>query len=131
MSQDAKETESKARKRMAVILQVEAGLMTATDGAKALGVSRQVYYEWANRALVSMEGALEDRQSGRPAIPQDEEKELLAKELEETKADLDRAILALDIKGTLETLRKEAAMDRMSGQGVKKNTRSVRRAQKR
>jgi hypothetical protein len=131
MTPVAKETDAKARKRMAVILQVEAGLMTATDGARELGISRQAYYEWADRALTSMEGALADRPNGRPAVPQDEEKEELAKELEETKADLDRALLALDIKNTLETLRKEAAMDRMSGQGVKKNTRSARRARKR
>lgn len=131
MAQDAREADAKARKRMAVILQVEAGLMTATDGARELGISRQAYYEWANRALISMEGALADRPNGRPATLQDEEKEELAKELEETKADLDRALLALDIKNTLETLRKEADMDRMSGRGVKKNTRAARRARKR
>lgn len=131
MLQNAKNEDAKARKRMAVILQVEAGLMTATDGAKALGISRQAYYEWSNRALTSMVGALADRPNGRPALPQDEEKEQLAKELEETKADLDRAILALDIKNTLETLRKEAAMGHTSGLGAKKNTRSVRKAQKR
>ena len=127
----AQETESKAHRRMKVILQVEAGLMTVTAGAEELGISRQAYYEWKDRALVSMMGALEDRPNGRPALPQDETKEQLAKELEETKADLERAILALDIKNTLETLRKEAAMDRISGQGAKKNTKSARKAQKR
>jgi hypothetical protein len=130
MAQNTKEVDAKARKRMAVILQVEAGLMTATSGAKALGISRQAYYEWADRALTSMVVALEDRPNGRPAMPQDEEKERLAKELVETKADLDRAILALDIKNTLETLRKESAMDHISGRGVKKNTRSAPKAQK-
>jgi len=131
MEKNASEVESKARKRMAVILQVEAGLMSVTDGAKELGISRQAYYEWANRALLSMEGALEDRPNGRPPQPQDAEKENLSKELEETKADLDRAILALDIKGTLEMLRKEEALDRTSGRDAKKNTRPGHKAQRR
>ncbi len=131
MSQESEEMSAKARKRMAVILQVESGLMTATEGANTLGISRQAYYEWANRALTSMAGALEDRPNGRPAIPLDKEKEQLSKELEETKADLDRAILALDIKNTLEILRQETATVHTSGRGVKKNTKSARKARKR
>ena len=131
MMQETTEVDAKARKRMAVILQVEAGLMTATDGAKALGISRQAYYEWANRALASMAGALEDRPVGRPSLPQDAEKERLEKELVETKADLERAMLALDIKKTLETLRREEALARTSGQDGKKNTRSGHKARNR
>ncbi len=88
-AREPKEPEEKARRRMAVILQVEAGLMTATDGAKALGISRQAYYEWSNRALSSMADALADRPNGRPAQEADKEKENLAKKLAETKADLD------------------------------------------
>ena len=131
MAQDAKEEETKARKRMAVILQVESGMMSVTDGAEALGVSRTTYYEWADRALSSMSQALEDKPSGRPALPVDAEKVRMEKELAETKADLERAMLALDIKNTLEMLRREEAQNLTSGLGVKKNTRSVRRARKR
>ena len=130
--QEQQESEAKAHKRMAVIFQVESGLMGVTAGAEALGISRQAYYEWSDRALSSMVGALTDRPSGRPPQEEvDKEKDGLAKELAETKADLERAIIALDIKNTLETLRKEADMDRTSGQGAKKNTRSGRKEQTR
>ena len=130
MTLDVKEVDAKAHKRMAVILQVEAGLMTATDGAKALGISRQAYYEWANRALTSMAESLGDRSAGRPALPQDAEKDRMEKELSETKADLERAMLALDIKKTLETLRREETTPRTSGRDGKKNTKSGRKARK-
>jgi transposase len=130
-AREPKESEEKARRRMSVILQVEAGLMTATAGAQALGISRQAYYEWSNRALSSMADALADRPNGRPAQEADKEKENLAKKLAETKADLGRALLALDIKNTLASLRREADMDRTSGQGAKKNTSTGRKAQKR
>ena len=117
----------KAQKRMSVILRVEAGVMSATDGAAELGISREAYYKWANRAMESMAESLLDRPNGRPPLPTDPEKESLAKELEDTKADLDRAILALDIRKTLEELRREEALPRTSGSGAKKNTRRGRR----
>jgi hypothetical protein len=40
-------------------------------------VSRKTYYEWERRALAALTGALEDKAPGRPAFPQDEEKERL------------------------------------------------------
>ena len=39
----------KARERANVILQVQAGLITATEAAQKLGVSRKTYYEWERR----------------------------------------------------------------------------------
>ena len=117
----------KAQRRMSVILRVEAGLLSATDGAAELGISREAYYKWANRAMESMAESLLDRPGGRPPLPADPEKESLAKELAETKADLDRAILALDVKKTLDQLRREEASPRTSGSGAKKNTRRGRR----
>jgi len=119
--------DKKAQQRMSVILRVEAGLMSATDGALELGISREAYYKWANRAMESMVESLADRPNGRPPLPTDPEKENLAKELAETKADLDRAILALDIKKTLDQLRREEALPRTSGQGAKKNTKRGRK----
>lgn len=43
--------------------------MTATQGAAALGISRKTYYKWENRALGAMLGGLEDRDCGRPELP--------------------------------------------------------------
>jgi hypothetical protein len=70
-----------ARKRAEVIFAVRSGQITAEEGARRLGVSRKTYYEWENRALEAMTGALEDRASGRPATPKDEEKERLENEI--------------------------------------------------
>jgi len=114
--------EEKARKRMAVILQVEAGQMTATAGAQMLGISRQAFYEWQERAREAMISSLVDRPVGRPAEARDEEKERLEKELKETKLELEEAIMALDIKRTLEELRKDQESSATSGSDVKKNT---------
>jgi len=76
--------EKKARQRADIIMKVRSGIMTATEGAVALGVSRKTYYKWENRALGAMLDELEDRDTGRPELPgpsQDEVK--LKKKLEE------------------------------------------------
>ena len=113
--------EEKARKRMAVILQVEAGLMTATAGAQMLGISRQAFYEWQERAREAMMTSLADRPAGRPSEARDEEKERLEKELKETKQELEEAITALDIKRTLEELSKDMESSSSCGPDAKKN----------
>lgn len=59
------------------IVQVQSGLLTATEAAKQLGVSRKSYYKRENRALAGLMEAVEDRTSGRPANAMDEEKEAL------------------------------------------------------
>jgi len=63
------EKETKARERARIILEVRSGKMTATDGAHLLGVSRQRFYEWEDRALSAMTEALQDREAGRPEKP--------------------------------------------------------------
>jgi hypothetical protein len=78
-----------------------------------------------------MSESLADRPAGRPAAVQDPEKKMLEKDLADTKADLDRAMFALDIKRTLEELRKEENPSRTSGPAAKKNTKSARKRRKR
>ena len=85
------ETSEKARHRMEVILQVQGGHLKATEGADALGVARNTYYEWEHRALEGMLTALTDREGGRPAKPHDPEKEALRKEVEDLKIRLELA----------------------------------------
>ncbi|MBI5639604.1 MAG: hypothetical protein HZA17_04175 [Nitrospirae bacterium] len=72
-----------ARLRAAVVFAVRSGQITAEEGARRLGVSRKTYYEWEQRALQAMTGAMQDRVPGRPALPQDEEKERLNKEIKD------------------------------------------------
>lgn len=73
----------RARQRAAVVFAVRSGQITALEGARRLGVSRKTYYEWESRALQAMTAAMEDRDPGRPAMPRDEEKEQLQKQVAE------------------------------------------------
>ena len=70
-------TKIKARQRATVIFQVRSGQMTATAAAKMLGISRQQYYQWEQRALSALLASLEDQPTGRPKSPTDPEKEKL------------------------------------------------------
>ena len=67
-----KAKEATARHRSEVILRVQSGQITATEGAAMLGVSRKTYYKWENRALAAMADALEDKDQGRPGPTSDD-----------------------------------------------------------
>ena len=84
---DSKDKE-RARKRAAVVFAVRSGQITAEEGARQLGVSRKTYYEWESRALQAMTEAMEDKATGRPATPPDEEKQRLQKEVAELRKQL-------------------------------------------
>jgi transposase len=71
-----------ARLRAELIVKVRSGVMTASEAAKQLGVSRKTYYQWEKRGLQGMLNALNRRSGGRPAIPLDKEKEQLSQEVE-------------------------------------------------
>ena len=78
-----------ARERAMVILQVHGGAITATEGAKLLGVSRKTYYEWEEKSLKAMAQVLENRSPGRPPAPVDPEKEALRERIQELEKKLD------------------------------------------
>jgi transposase len=65
---------TKASQRATVIFQVRAGQMTATAAAKSLGISRQQYYQWEQRALQALLRSLENQPTGRPRSPVNPEK---------------------------------------------------------
>ena len=73
----------KARQRAEVIFKVRAGHLTATAAAQMLGISRQQYYQWENRALEALLQALEDQPTGRPKGPTDPEKQTLQRRVEQ------------------------------------------------
>lgn len=77
-----------ARKRAELIMKVNCGLMTATEAAKVLNVSRKTYYKWEKKGLAALLGTVRDRKAGRPGTARDpDQKELelkLAKALKET-----------------------------------------------
>ena len=65
-----------------------AGRLTVMQAARQLGVSRKTYYEWENRALKSLAQSLSDQPTGRPAQPEDPEKEALRHRVSELEARL-------------------------------------------
>ena len=56
----------KAMQRAQLIMQVRCGLMTASEAARQLGVSRKTYYKWEQRGLSLLLNGLSDQRSGRP-----------------------------------------------------------------
>ena len=73
--------DQKALERQRAILAVLAGRLNVTQAALELQVSRKTFYEWQERALSAMRGALRDRPGGRPLKPVDPEKAQLREEL--------------------------------------------------
>ena len=63
--------------RASLILQVEAGQITAQQAAQQLGISRQAFYKWERRALKALLNALTDQPPGRPKGTADPEKDQL------------------------------------------------------
>lgn len=81
--------EAEARRRAELILRVRAGLMSAAEAARQLGVSRKTYYKWEQRGLAAMLEGLCERSSGRPAEESDPEKELLKQKVQELETELE------------------------------------------
>lgn len=92
-----------AQQRANVILDVRSGKITATDGANLLGLSRQSYYKWDERAFCGMVEALMDRDAGRPSNPTpDTEKEEMRKELKQLQRENEKLRQALSIRTVLQ-----------------------------
>jgi transposase len=82
------EQDAQTRLRAELILKVRAGVLSASEAAKQLGVSRKTYYKWEKRGLAAMMEGLCERDSGRPASVPDEEKESLRKKVAELEEQL-------------------------------------------
>jgi transposase len=79
---------AKARQRAQLIFQVRSGQLTATEAAQTLGISRQQYYQWEQRALQALLSALEDQPTGRPKSPTDPEKTALQRRVQQLEQQL-------------------------------------------
>ncbi len=86
MKRTPEEEKVLARRRAELIVQVQSGLMTATEAARQLGVSRKTYYQWEKRALLGMVDALQGKMGGRPSKPRDPQREQMQKRLSELEA---------------------------------------------
>ncbi len=101
-----------ARLRAQVIMKVRCGLMTASQAAEKLGVSRKTYYKWEQRGLSALLVGLEDQSPGRPCQLVDKEKQAMEKQLE--KAHQENALLnhKLELKDVMMDLKLEPGLDR-------------------
>lgn len=79
-----------SRKKAEVILKVRAGLMSATEAAAELKVSRKTYYKWERRALEGMVQSLCERSPGRPHGDSDARAEELERRVRKLEKELER-----------------------------------------
>jgi DNA-binding XRE family transcriptional regulator len=69
-AQKKKDEQSQAaRQRAEIIMKVRCGLMTATQAAQVLHVSRKTYYKWEQRGLAALLEGVQDQEGGRPETP--------------------------------------------------------------
>ena len=82
-----KKMPAKAHQRADMIMKVRCGLMTASEAAKKLGVSRKTYYKWEQRGLTALLERVGDQKVGRPKKP--ERESLLEKHLAQSRAKIE------------------------------------------
>jgi transposase len=101
-----------ARLRAELIMKVRCGLMSASQAAEQLGVSRKTYYKWEERGLSGLLSSLEDQSGGRPSRPVDLEKQSLEQEL--ARARRENAVLQhkMELKDVLIELKLTPGADR-------------------
>jgi len=104
--------------RASLILQVKSGQLTAQQAAQQLGISRQAFYKWEQRALKALLNALQDQPPGRPKGTTDPEKDQLKTRVEQ----LERQIRLYEQRDTLRRLLKQMEEPDRSGSSTKKNS---------
>ena len=105
-------TQQAARERAEVIMKVRCGLMSASQAAEQLGVSRKTYYKWEQRGLTALLGSLEDQSSGRPAQAVDPQKQMLERQLEQARRDNALLKHKMALKDVLTDLKITPGLDR-------------------
>jgi transposase len=101
-----------ARRRAEVIIKVRCGLMSASQAAEQLGVSRKTYYKWEERGLSALLSSLEDQSGGRPCQPVDSEKESLEQQLAQTRRENSILQHKMELKDLLSELKLTPGTDR-------------------
>ena len=99
--------------RAEMIMKVRCWLMTASQAAEQLGISRKTYYKWEQRALSAMLAGLTDQPPGRPSYPVDREKQALEKQLQQVQRDNELLKHKMELKDVLTELKLESGMDRV------------------
>jgi transposase len=109
------QSQEEMRQRASIIMRVRSGELTARAGARLLGVSRKTYYELENRALHAMMEAMEERPSGRPALPSDPEKEDLKERVQALEHQLTIAKKTVEVKELLHAYEMQCEKEKKRG----------------
>jgi len=87
-----------ARQRAEIIMKVRCGLLTATQAAQLLKVSRKTYYKWEQRGLSALLEGVQDQEGGRPETPIEHiQKAAVDKELQQKNELLEKQLKLKDI----------------------------------
>jgi transposase len=109
-------TDPKAQERVLLILQVQAGTITASQAAKQLGISRKTYYQWEQRALSAMLDAATQLPPGRPRKHTSPTERRLEQKVWILQKQIDKAEESKEIRAILDIVRR-----RQQEQDAKKN----------
>lgn len=109
---------SPSERRASLIVQVRSGQITAQQAAQQLGISRQAFYKWENRALKALLNALQDQPAGRPKGTSDPEKDQLKHRVEQ----LERQVRLYEQRDELRKLLKQMEEPDSPGSSTKKNS---------
>jgi transposase len=105
-------SERTALQRAEVIMKVRCGLLTASQAARQLGVSRKTYYKWEERGLSALLGSLEDQPAGRPQKPVDRQRQALEKQLAQAHRETALMRHKMALKDVLTELKLDPGLDR-------------------
>ena len=97
-------------------MKVRCGLITASEAAKQLGVSRKTFYKWEQRGLNALLDHVTDQASGRRPNPSDDRCQSLEKQL----AEANRQIDLLNHKMALKDVLMELKLPKTGGDRAKK-----------
>ena len=98
--------QQRARELAGVILRVRSGQITATEGARILGISRKTYYQWEKKALEGMMSQLEPQAPGRPEIKINPEVEAMKMKIARLEKELEVASQTAEVRAILMDMRK-------------------------
>ena len=101
-----------ARQRAEAIMKVRCGLLSASQAARQLGVSRKTYYKWEERGLSALLGSLEDQPAGRPQKPVDRHRQALEQQLAEARRESALMRHKMALKDLLTELKLDPGLDR-------------------
>lgn len=96
-----KSRQQQAEERASVILQVRSGQITASEGARLLGLSRKTYYQWEKRGLEALVGAVEERPPGRPPKTNSSREQVLEARIAHLETELQTAQDTADLRALL------------------------------